>query len=84
MGYYEAHEFYCIKCGKRGIPISRDSGHRHKKFHKKKLFCLTCQQEVNHIECRNETEVNEFKEKFRNGEYENEETLSDVRPVWCW
>lgn len=69
---YEQHDFYCSACGRLGIPIPRKKGHQHGKLHKKKLFCLYCQKEVNHIECRNMAEVEEFKIKFENGEYKNE------------
>ena len=78
---YDEHDFYCIKCGNKGIPLSRDRGHQHKRFHRKKLFCLTCQQEVNHIECKNLEDVEKFKEDFKNGVYtdEAEESISYVR-----
>ena len=75
------HQFYCIKCGKRGIPLARKCGAQREKYHRKKLFCLTCQQEVNHIECKNLEDVEKFKEDFKNGVYkdEAEESISYVR-----
>lgn len=77
----ETHDFYCINCGKKGIPIARKRGHQHSKMHMKKLFCLYCQQEVNHVECRSYEDVIEFKERFERGEYKDaaEESLSYVR-----
>lgn len=78
---FNEHDFYCIKCGHKGIPLSRKQGHQHGRFHRKKLFCLYCQQEVNHIECKNDEDVAEFKRNFENGVYkdEAEESVSYVR-----
>jgi hypothetical protein len=45
-------EFYCCKCGKRGIPISRQKGKARKPGHLKKIWCLNCKEEVNHVECQ--------------------------------
>lgn len=77
----DTHDFYCIKCGHKGIPLSRNRGHQHGRFHRKKIFCLYCQQEVNHIECKTPEDVLEFKENFENGVYkdEAEESVSYVR-----
>lgn len=78
---FNEHDFYCIKCGHKGIPLSRKQGHQHGRFHRKKLFCIYCQQEVNHIECKNDEDVAEFKRNFENGVYkdEAEESVSYVR-----
>ena len=78
---FNEHDFYCIKCGHKGIPLSRKQGYQHGRFHRKKLFCLYCQQEVNHIECKNDEDVAEFKRNFENGVYkdEAEESVSYVR-----
>ena len=69
---FEEHSFYCMKCGHKGIPIQRKSGFQHSKFHRKKLYCIYCQEEVNHVECKNEEDVEEFLENFKNGVYKNE------------
>ena len=45
-------EFYCTECGKKGIPVARHPGQHRKPGHLKKLFCLHCQKEVNHVEIR--------------------------------
>lgn len=46
------NEFYCTQCGNRGLPIIRQKGAERESGHLKKLFCLTCNQETNHVECR--------------------------------
>ena len=75
------HSFYCIQCGKKGIPLARQVGHQRSSFHRKKLYCVYCKQEVNHVECRNYEEVEKFKEDFENGVFEDEakESISYVR-----
>ena len=45
------HEFYCCKCGMKGIPVVRQKGKEREPGHLKKLFCLTCNAEINHVEC---------------------------------
>ena len=45
-------KFFCTKCGHEGIPIVRRKGAEREAGHLKKIFCLTCQREVNHVECK--------------------------------
>ena len=52
---YEFNEFYCVKCGSRGIPIARKKGFLREAGHLKKLFCLKCNAETNHAECKENT-----------------------------
>ena len=66
---YEEHQFFCINCGKRGIPLSRPNGRQRASMHRKKLYCYHCRNTVNHVECRNEVEVAQFIEDFNNGIY---------------
>ena len=77
---YAEHSFYCINCGKKGIPLMRRQGFKHGKMHRKKLYCPFCKTEVNHIECKTPEEVEEFKINFENGVYKDEakESLSFV------
>ena len=77
----DTHSFYCIKCGNQGIPLMRKQGHQHERYHRKKLYCYHCKEEVNHIECKTLEDVETFLENFRNGVYvdEAEESLAFVR-----
>lgn len=81
MRNYTEHSFYCLKCGNKGIPIMRRDAKKHTLFHRKKLYCLYCKTEVNHIECTNQLEVAEFKENFEKGAYidESEASISFIR-----
>lgn len=45
-------DFYCTRCGNKGIPVFRTIGQEREPGHLKKMFCLTCQEEVNMAEVR--------------------------------
>jgi hypothetical protein len=78
---YVVHDFYCIGCRNKGIPLARNTGFQHGKMHRKKLFCLHCKCEINHVECKTYADVEKFKEDFENGVYKNEaeESISFIR-----
>ena len=44
------HEFYCCKCGTKGLPILRRVGKEKEKGHLKKLYCYKCKMKINHLE----------------------------------
>lgn len=69
QGQRETHDFYCISCGKKGIPLMRPVYNRKGKSHLKRLYCPNCRHTVNHLECTTLAEVEEFKAKFEAGEY---------------
>ena len=81
MAKYESHDFYCINCGNKGLPVFRNNGRLHSGFHRKKLWCCHCKTECNHIEIRNQEEKELFMEAFNNGEYKEEanESICHVR-----
>lgn len=83
---YEQHTFYCMNCGSKGIPIPRTRSHRRESLHRKRLYCLHCREEVNHIECNTLEEVEIFKEKFEKGEYKDEvqDSLAYLRSSRLW
>ena len=74
----EIHDFYCIKCGEKALSLPRKISHKYQKHHFKKLWCYHCGQEINTVECRNDQEVKEFKDKWDAGEYKQivEESLA--------
>ena len=76
-----ANDFYCMKCGNKGLDVLRKRGKQKEKFHRKKMYCLYCRIEVNHIECRNLIEIEEFKEKFEAGEFiqEVEDSIAHIQ-----
>jgi hypothetical protein len=79
------HRFFCVKCGTE-TPLARKKGQKKEKFHRKRLWCYHCKEEINHIECRNDYEVIEFKENFEKGMYidEIEESLDHCRDSREW
>ena len=81
---YGFHSFYCLKCGNKSYDLPRAKGSQHERFHRKKLFCWHCQQEINHIECKSFEDVEEFKKNFANGVYKDEadDSLASLRGTW--
>ena len=67
------NEFYCVKCGSRGFTIPRKRGAERESGHLKKLFCLHCQKETNHVEiCPNSDYTYEnFLQEYSNGNFIN-------------
>ena len=86
MAQYNTHDFYCISCGCKGLPIVRNNGRQREKMHRKKLWCCHCKAEINHVEVRSQEEKEIFMEAFNNGEYKEEaaESLCAVRSGWSW
>lgn len=72
MRGYREHKFYCINCGKEGMPLMRQIGHQHESFHRKKLYCPWCKKEVNHVELKTQEDILQFKEDFEKGLYKEE------------
>ena len=83
MAKYEAHDFYCMKCGRKGLPVHRKCGQFREPMHRKNLYCVFCREEVNHIEVRNQEEKEEFMEAFNNGEFTTE-SIYYVRSAGKW
>lgn len=44
--------FYCTKCGKKGIPLPRKISSQRLPGHLKKIYCPYCKTEENHVEIR--------------------------------
>ena len=65
-------EFWCISCGKKGIPIVRKHGRTREKGHRKGLYCVNCRAVINHVETRNEEEKRKFLEDFAAGRFAEE------------
>lgn len=52
LRHFTISNFYCTKCGNEGIPIGRRKSKQREYEHKKKLYCIYCKTETNHIEVR--------------------------------
>lgn len=64
-------DFYCTSCGKKGIPIVRKAGAGRESGHLKKLYCIFCKRETNHVECQPFSHYNyeDFLCEFENGNF---------------
>lgn len=74
----ETHRFFCVKCGREGVPLPRSQAKQRGKMHRKKLYCIYCGQELNMVECYDERDVRRFKKNFERGLYEKEAEESFV------
>jgi hypothetical protein len=79
------NSFYCTQCGNQGIPIWRKKNASREKGHLKKIFCLNCQKETNHVECNNnytyEDFIFEFKHKNFSADGQRLMTYKQLRSV---
>ena len=68
------HDFYCTCCGRKGIPVSRDKRRVRERGHLKKLFCLTCNKEVNHVEVieNSKYDKKKFSDEFKSGNFDSQ------------
>lgn len=68
------HYFYCTQCGEKGIPIARNKGQYKKPGHLKKLYCLNCKKEINHVECIEYSSYDSemFQKEFLSGNFKTD------------
>lgn len=68
-------EFYCCKCGNKGMPVIRQVGKERSAGHLKKLWCLTCNGPVNHAECipNSKYTYNEFMLEYKYHNFDEEQ-----------
>ena len=86
MASIVSHEFYCIHCGNKGIPLPRKLGQFREKGHYKNIYCINCKNTTRHTELYSELDVNRFKEDFKKGVY-IEDAKNDnftCRSSWVW
>lgn len=64
-------DFYCTKCGHKGLPIIRKAGKEKEPGHLKKLFCLYCQDEENMVEIKSSGKytLEDFLFEYNNGNF---------------
>ena len=74
--------FYCTQCGNEGIPVQRIKGQERKGGHLKKLYCIYCKEEVNHVEIKDNDlyTYEDFREEFELGRFKegNRENINDL------
>lgn len=67
-------DFYCTKCGMKGIPVFRTVGQEREPGHLKKLFCINCQKETNAAEVRSNSKysLDDFWIEYEYGNFDQE------------
>lgn len=78
--YDFSHDFFCCKCGNKGIQIARKNGRNRAGGHLKKLYCIYCAREINFCECTNTYTHEDFLVEFLNGNFdENQNRIEDSK-----
>lgn len=69
----ESH-FSCTRCGQIGIPISRKKNKSRESGHLKKLWCLNCKAETNHVEWKPYThyDYSDFYLEYTQGNFDKD------------
>lgn len=67
-------DFYCTKCGNKGIPIARQARAKREAGHLKKLWCPHCKDFINHVECKPSTKYayEDFLIEFQENNFDDE------------
>ncbi len=66
---------FCCNCGKEGVPITRRPGHYREAGHLKKLYCIHCGKDWNHVEVRSmysDYNYEDFKLEMEYHNFDNE------------
>lgn len=78
---YEQSRLFCVCCGKEGIPIQRQRGKQRETGHRKVLYCINCKKSVNHVECKTDEDVLDFKMAYAAGAYADEAEI-ETKGSW--
>lgn len=71
---YTISEFHCVCCGTKGIPVPRKASKQREPGHLKKLYCLKCKAETNHMEVRPfDYDSEQFFKDLKEGKFIKEE-----------
>lgn len=64
---------FCTSCGKEGIPVARTLGQTREPGHLKKMYCINCKEETNHVEVRPYGRYTEkdFRQEYDTGRFVN-------------
>ena len=81
-------DFYCVRCGRKGLSLPRKVGQQRPAGHLKSMYCPTCQKVVNHVEVRpfGTYTVEDFKLEFELGRFLDSGLrveVKDLEPCKC-
>ena len=67
------HEFYCVHCGRKAVPICR-TGQMREAGHLEKQFCFFCGSATNHVECVPDSRYSKevFIQEYNDGNFSSE------------
>lgn len=69
---FDISDFYCTKCGKKGISLPRKDNKKREPGHLKRLYCPYCRSEQNSVEIRGygKYTYEDFKNEFKNKNFD--------------
>jgi len=70
--HFTINTFKCTVCGKEGIPISRKQSNQREYGHLKKIYCVHCKKETNHMEIREFDYINQLRHHSQSWKKEND------------
>lgn len=78
----EFHDFYCTKCGNKGLSLPRKIGQLREPGHLKKMYCVHCQDEHNFAELSVRYKKEDFMYEFKTGNFidgNRQKTLKEIQ-----
>lgn len=84
MNYFQSR-FFCTECGNEGICIMRPKGQIREPGHLKKLYCIHCKKEVNHVEIKENDDytIEDFKREFELGRFKDGQRIENKNLLLC-
>ena len=81
----EISEFYCTKCGNKGIDLPRKKGQLREAGHLKKIWCPHCIEETNHAEVKEWTSYDkeQFLYEFNLGRFVDGVRVEEGQLILC-
>lgn len=78
-------DFYCTRCGNKGISLPRKISREREPGHLKEIWCPYCNMKTNHVEVRpfGSYTVEDFKEEFELGRFIEGKRLSLQELMEC-
>ncbi len=84
---FNQSDFYCTCCGKKGLPVQRKKGQEREKGHLKKLYCIFCNKEINHVEIKPDGRytLEDFQMEYEYGNFDEQQerkyTLNQLKEL---
>lgn len=65
------HDFYCTKCGNKGLSLPRKIGQLREPGHLKRMYCFSCKDEINFAEISAGYSYDDFKYEYEHNNFQD-------------